>query len=259
MPSAPTAIFCSLVIGTTVAACAYAPIENLEADELEAAEPEPTFADDDADDAEEADDDDAADDALESNQGAVRVQDAAPAVATRDAGSADASTATKADAGAESKPDASATKDAQVASDAARDSGEPAAACSAGRYSGAFTGEVTGGSARTSIEGTLTLTLTGSGNTLTIQSGTLQGKDKDGYAIAATVSGKLNCTSGKIESGTLRDGEYRRKVGVVSVVRFDGSVDGTYRAAEKELALSFRFESSLGTREGTGTASARLQ
>jgi len=101
--------------------------------------------------------------------------------------------------------------------------------------------------------------LSGSGATLPIQSGKFEGKDGEGQAISASVSGSVNCTNRKLENGALRDGVYAAQDGLISTIRFSGTVAGNFSATASSLSGTWTLESALRTRSGSGTFSATLQ
>jgi hypothetical protein len=282
MPSARTAIFCSL-LALEISGCAQSPAVG--ADPF-------GFVDPPYEDGEQGDDDargdDEADDDLDGTEDAVRVDDDddddKSTVPSRDAGlaargdaSADASTAKPnandaaadaakpalhdggggSDAGAPSSQDAAVSTARDGAADAAP--AAQASTCTAGTYRGPMNGDITGGLTRARITGTVTMVLTGSGSTLQLQSGTFEGKDGEGHAIKASVSGSLNCTNRKLESGALRDGVYAAQEGLVSTIRFTGAVAANFSSSASSLSGTWTLESALRTRSGSGTFSATLQ
>jgi hypothetical protein len=207
---------------------------------------------------EQADDEDDEGD-LDSTKDAVRVNEP-DAGASRDAGTV----ATK-DA-SQSKPDAAAVVVADAASpgkDAAtpgKDAGTAVVAtCTAGTYAGTFSVDISGGLTRDSFEGSLTLQLSGSGDNLRIQTGSLSGKDAAGNPLTAKVSGSLNCLTKKLEGATVSDGIFEQRGSLISTVRFSGTMAASFTPESSALQGTWTLESSLRTRSGSGRFTAIKQ
>jgi hypothetical protein len=213
---------------------------------------------DDADDeqapdeqADDGDEDDEDDGDLDSTKDAVRVNEP-DASAPRDAGTTPAK-----DAG-QDKPDAAAAADAATSTpvkDAAVDAGTAVATCTAGTYAGMFSVDISGGLSRDTFEGTVTLQLTGTGDNLKVQTGSLNGKDAAGNPLTAKVSGSLNCLTKKLEGGTVSDGVFEQR-GLISTVRFSGTMAASFATETSALQGTWTLESSLKTRSGSGRFTA---
>lgn len=143
------------------------------------------------------------------------------------------------------------------------DAGAVAAAtlrCRAGTYTGVFAGEIRAlvGIVRSDILGTLRFQLpAATGDRLTLQSGVLEGRDKDGHPIRASLSGTLNCATGQLENGRLRDGTYTKPDPLVrgrnTTARFTGVVSGTLSGDPPVGRGSWAVDNDRNARTGSGS------
>jgi hypothetical protein len=169
--------------------------------------------------------------------------------AQQDAAQQDTGTAGSLD-GAAGAPDAGAVDAAidaaprDAAADAARDAAPvdaapppvdtapPAPKCTAGNYRGMFMGSVIVEFLSIPLfeillTGDISLSAAAEAGTdrFTITNGAIVGKDNEDNQVTATVTGSLNCTTGKVENGRL-SGRYFRPL--LGEILFDGNVAGTY-------------------------------
>lgn len=170
--------------------------------------------------------------------------------------------------------DAAAPRDA--AADAARDAapvdaapppvdtGPPAPKCTAGKYAGMFAGSVfveLFGIPLFEIRlmGNISLSAAAEQGTdrFTIGNGAITGQDGDGNAITATVTGSLNCTTGKVENGRL-NGKYLQPL--LGEIFFDGAVAGTYTNTPPSANGTWQTETASTTllKGGMGTWNVSL-
>jgi hypothetical protein len=135
------------------------------------------------------------------------------------------------DAARDAAPDA-ARDAAPVDAAPPRDTAPPPPPCTAGDYRGAFNGTVDVvifeiPLFNVELTGTISLTAVAEPGTesFAVTNGRVTGQDTQGNAITGTVTGSLNCTTGKVEDGKLV-GTYAG--GLFQPVEFTGNVVGTY-------------------------------
>ena len=289
MSSARVVILCSLLLGSGALGCAQSPLRELDESDLRPLDPDD--GDDDVDDMKNpvrVDDDDSDDDGSDDGPDVdppAKPRDAGPSSVV-DSGPRDAAVPDSAPDAGEDAPrmDASAPladastppviRDAAspVTTDAsapARDATTPSApadagttpavsACRAGTYRGALSGEILDGSARSRVTGTVTMVLGSTGTSLRVQTGTFEGKDAAGQTFTARVNAVLNCATSRLENGSLDEGVYNAREGIVSPIRFSGSIGGALGAGPT-VQGDWRWESALRSRSARGTFSATLE
>jgi hypothetical protein len=188
-------------------------------------------------------DDDAALDASSEDTGAPIVEiDAAVPV---DSGSPTWDTGAPRDAALDAKAEASV---------------DAGARCIPGLYKGKFQGKI---SVKLIIE-LLELDITGNvdieigseviGDKVVLNNGKVIGTDQDKNPLEATVSGTLNCITGKLENGKLENGKYTRPL--TGDVLFSGTVTANYTADPPSAEGTWK--TSGGIESGTGTWNAAL-
>lgn len=147
------------------------------------------------------------------------------------------------------------------------DAGSASAAqrCRAGAYTGVFSGEVRAllGTVRVDVSGTVRFQLpAATGAHLALQNGALEGRDKEGHPIRASLSGTVDCASGQLETGRLRDGTYTRPDplmrGRTVTERFSGVVTGVFTGDPPTARGSFGIDNERSARTGSGSWSVSL-
>ena len=132
------------------------------------------------------------------------------------------------------------------------------ARCVAGRYTGAFRGQIVRAQLGTVVlTGTVTLQLALStdGRTLDVTSGAVEATDAVGTPIHADIDGTVDCTTNQIKSGTLR-GNYGTPASDNNA--FAGTVDGSYDPAPP-AKLRGTWTVPLTDASATGSYEATLQ
>ncbi|MEY4508249.1 MAG: hypothetical protein RLZZ450_371 [Pseudomonadota bacterium] len=140
------------------------------------------------------------------------------------------------------------------------DAGTPQAAarCVAGRYTGAFKGQISQaqvGSLVLTGTVTLELTLSTDGRTLEVQTGVIDARDSLGTPIHAEIDGTIDCTSNQVKAGTMH-GNYGAQASADNA--FSGVVDGTYDAASPPT-LRGTWKVPLANIDSSGTYEASKQ
>jgi hypothetical protein len=132
------------------------------------------------------------------------------------------------------------------------------ARCVAGRYVGAFHGQITQaqlGSVVLTGSVTLQLTLSADGRTLDVQSGVVEATDAVGTPIHGDIDGTVDCTTNQVKGGTLR-GNYGAEPSDSNA--FAGSADGSYEPTSP-ARLHGTWNVPLTDATATGTYDATLQ
>jgi hypothetical protein len=135
---------------------------------------------------------------------------------------------------------------------------QASARCVAGRYAGAFRGQITQaqvGSVVITGTVTLQLTLSADGRSLDVSTGTVDARDSFGTPIRAEVDGTVDCASNQVKNGTLR-GNYGAQAADDNV--FTGVVEGTYDPAAPPT-LRGTWKVPLANIDSSGTYEAALQ
>lgn len=144
--------------------------------------------------------------------------------------------------------------DARTADGAAADAG---AACIPGIYKGKFQGKITVlGFIGLDIDGDVNIEIGTEvvDNKVVLDNGKVMGTDQDKNPLEATVSGTLNCITGKLENGKLEDGKYTRPL--TGDVLFSGTVTADYTPDPPSAKGTWK--TSGGIEMGMGTWSAAL-
>jgi hypothetical protein len=161
-------------------------------------------------------------DAAQEDSGAAGSLDSA--TGTPEAGAVDAAIDAAADAARDAAPVDAAPPPVDTA--------PPPPKCTAGTYRGMFMGSViveflTIPLFEIQLTGDISLGAVAEAGTdrFTITNGAIMGKDNEDNQVTATVTGSLNCTTGKVENGRLSGRYFRPFLGEIL---FDGNVAGTY-------------------------------
>jgi len=132
------------------------------------------------------------------------------------------------------------------------------ARCVAGRYAGAFRGQIVQPELGTLVltgSVTLQLTLSTDGRTLDVASGVVEATDAVGTPIRADIDGTVDCTTNQVKGGTLR-GHYGEQASDNNA--FAGSADGSYEPTSP-AKLHGSWNVPLTNASATGSYDATLQ